>query len=135
MEYIDIRNGYTKSEIEKTAYVLKSGGICILPTDTVYGIVCDSQNEQAVKKIYTLKKRKITNPMNIIASNLNMIEDVSKELSKVEEKIIKEFLPGALTIILKKNEKIPQIVTSGLDTIGIRIPDNEFLLELIEKMR
>lgn len=73
--------------------------------------------------------------MNIVASNFNMVKDVSKEFSKVEEKILKKLFPGALTIILKKNEKIPEIVTSGLDTIGIRIPNNKFLLELIEEVR
>lgn len=135
MEYIDIKNGYTNLELEKVKQILENGGVCILPTDTVYGIVCDSQNEESVKKIYNLKRREISNPMSIVASNINMIKDVSKKISKVEQKIIKKFLPGALTIILKKNERIPKIVTSGLDTMGIRIPDNKFLLDLIEKMR
>lgn len=118
MEYIDIKNGkYTKDSIIKISRSIKSGGVLILPTDTVYGIVSDAFNEEAIKKIYELKKRKYSNPMSIVVSNKEMIKKVAKSVSETEEKIIQNFLPGALTIILEKSNIISDIVTSGLDTI------------------
>ena len=120
MEYIDIKYGYKIIDVEKVVDGLKDGSIVILPTDTVYGISCDAINQNAVREIYKLKHRKINNPMNILVSDIDMIRKVVKSVSKTEEKLIKEFLPGAMTIIFEKNEIIPDCVTSGLNTLGIR---------------
>lgn len=111
------------------------GEFWILPTDTVYGIVADSRDIKAVKRIYDVKKRPRSNPINILVSNENMIKSVTRNISYLERKAIKEFFPGALTIIFEKNKKISDIITAGLDTVGIRMPDNSFLLELIEYIR
>lgn len=132
MEYIDIKNGYTKEDIKKLSDMIKSGEILILPTDTVYGIVCDSMNEKAVKKIYELKQRELSKPMNILISNIEMIRKVAKKISKEEEKIVKKFLPGALTIIFEKKDKISNTITAGKDTVGVRMPNHKMLLELID---
>lgn len=131
MEYVDIKNGYTKKEIKKISEIIKLGGIAILPTDTVYGIVADAENENAVKKIYEIKKREPANPVNILVSNKNMIKQVTKQITHNEEKIIDNFFPGALTIIFEKNEKISQTITANKNTVGIRMPDNKMLLDLI----
>jgi len=135
MEYINIEKGYTKEEIEKIAEIIKNGKILVLPTDTVYGIAANALDVNAVKKIYELKKRNNNKPINILVSNIEMVKKAVKEISEVEEKIIEQFFPGALTIVFKKSKLIPDIVTSGLDTIGIRMPENKFLLELIESVR
>ena len=134
MEYIDIKKGYTKEDIKKISESIRLGRIIILPTDTVYGISASPFNEKAIKKVYDLKERDLSKPCNILVSNFSMIKDVTKNITKIEERIIKEFFPGALTIIFDKNDKIPKSVTAGLDTIGIRMPDNKFLLELIENI-
>ena len=89
-------------------------------------------NEEAVKKIYEIKHRDLKKPCNILVSDIEMIKKVTKGVSQKEEKIIKKFSPGALTMIFEKNEQIPEIVTANLDTIGIRIPDYKFLLDLIK---
>ena len=112
--------------------VIKMGGIVIAPTDTVYGIIADALNEKAVEKIYEIKKRKKTNPLSILVSNKDMLKKVVKKVSLEEEKIIDKFFPGAITLIFEKNEQIPDIVTSGLDTVGIRMPNDEILLNVIE---
>ncbi len=135
MEYIDIKKGYTKDILEKVSRIIKAGGIVILPTDTVYGIVSDSFNEEAVKKIYDLKLRDSGNPVSIVVANKEMIKSVTDEITEIEEKIIEKFFPGALTIILKKNNKMSDLITSGKDTVGIRMPKVEFLLELVSKVR
>lgn len=134
MEYIDIKASYTEDDIKRISESIKLGRIIVLPTDTVYGIATSPFNEESVKKIYSLKERNLSKPCNILVSNVNMIEKVTKSISEIEGKIIKEFFPGALTIIFDKNDVIPSVVTSGLDTIGIRMPDNKFLLELIENI-
>lgn len=133
MEYIKLSKNY-KNEIEKVVEILDKGGVSIIPTDTVYGIAVDSLNEEAVKKIYELKNRDFSKPCCILVSNIEMIRKVTKGISPEEEKIVKAFFPGALTIIFEKNKEIPDIVTANLDTIGIRMPDNRFLLELIETL-
>ena len=92
-----------KEDIEIVAKFIQDGGVVIIPTDTVYGIAADSYNEKAVARIYEIKHRDITKPCNILVSNIEMIKKVVKEISKLEEKIINAFFPGALTIILNKN--------------------------------
>lgn len=135
MEYISIKKGYTKEDIKHVANTIKSGGVVIVPTDTVYGIAAEATNEASVKRIYDLKGRELTNPMNILVSNIDMIKKFTKNITRTEEKIIESFFPGALTLILKKNNLVPDIVTSGLSTVGVRSPKNDFLLELIEMLR
>ena len=136
MEYIDIKSKqYLKEDIEKAAKIIRSSGCIVVPTDTVYGIATSALDEDAVKKIYNLKQRKFTKPINILVSNFEMIKNSVKNISLEEEKIIKKFFPGALTIVFEKNEKIPGIVTAGLSTVGVRMPKNKFLLELIEFIR
>ncbi len=135
MEYINLKNGYTKNDIIKIVEIIKSGGILIVPTDTVYGIIADSMNEKAIKKIYDLKQRDISKPVNILVSNFDMIKNVTSKISEEEEKIIKRFFPGPITIILDRNEKIPSIVTAGLKTIGVRMPENKLLMDIIEFLR
>ena len=135
MKYIDIKKDYTKKDLSLIADIIKSGGIVIIPTDTVYGIAADAMNEDAVRRIYEIKGRDFSNPMNVLVSNLNMVKSVSKSMSGLEEEVIKEFFPGAITIILEKNSLVPNIVTAGNKTIGIRMPKNEFILKLIEEVQ
>ncbi len=134
MVYIDIKKSYTKEDIKKVSNIIENGGVAILPTDTVYGIVADAFNEEAVRKIYEIKERNFSKPCNILVSNENMIKKAVAGLSEKEEKVIKNFFPGALTLIVKKSKDIPSLVTAGLDTVGIRMPKNKFLLELIEEI-
>ena len=136
MEYIDIKSkNYSKEDLKKISEVIKDGGCIIIPTDTVYGIASSALDENAVKRIFELKNRAFSKPINILVSNFEMIKNVTKSISLEEEKIIKKFFPGALTIVFEKNDKIPEIVTSGLNTIGIRMPKNKFLLDLIDFLR
>ena len=132
MKYIKLNEDEIEKIAKEAVEVIKMGGIVIAPTDTVYGIIADALNEKAVEKIYEIKKRKKTNPLSILVSNKDMLKKVVKKVSFEEEKIIDKFLPGAITLIFEKNEQIPDIVTSGLDTVGIRMPNDKFLLKAIE---
>lgn len=132
MKYIKLNEDEMEKRAKEATEVIKMGGIIIAPTDTVYGIIADALNEKAVEKIYEIKKRKKTNPLSILVSNKDMLKKVVKKVSFEEEKIIDKFFPGAITLIFEKNEQIPDIVTSGLDTVGIRMPNDKFLLKAIE---
>ena len=132
MKYIKLNEDEIEKIAKEAVEVIKMGGIVIAPTDTVYGIIADALNEKAVEKIYEIKKRKKTNPLSILVSNKDMLKKVVKKVSFEEEKIIDKFFPGAITLIFEKNEQIPDIVTSGLDTVGIRMPNDKFLLKAIE---
>ena len=116
MGYFKLKD-LTEDAIDKLKDIICEGGVIITPTDTVYGLIADSLNEKAIKKVYSLKKREFSNPMCIIVSNIDMIKKVTKSVSLTEEKVINKFFPGPLTIIFEKNNMISQIATAGLDTI------------------
>lgn len=96
MKYIKLKKAYTKEDVEETVRVIKDGKIAIIPTDTVYGIVADALNEEAVKKIYDLKQRKYSNPCNILVSNVEMIKKVTTGISQKEEEIMNKFFPRSI---------------------------------------
>ena len=130
--YIDLKERKL-AELEKPARIIKNGGIVVFPTETVYGIGANGLNAEAVKRIYEIKKRPLTKPINLLVNSVEMIEKVAKDITPLEYAIIKEFFPGPLTMILKKKEIVPDIVTAGGATVGIRMPANEIALELIKK--
>ena len=132
MKYIKLNKDEIEKREKEVVDVIKKGGIVIAPTDTVYGLIADALNEKAVEKIYEIKKRKKSNPCSILVSNNEMLKRVVKNISLEEKKIIDRFFPGALTLIFEKNEQIPDVVTSGLNTVGIRMPNDEFLLKVID---
>lgn len=121
--------------IKKICDVVESGGLVITPTDTVYGIMGDALNENVIKKIFEVKKRPFNKPLLLLMDSIEMVEQYTDEISEKERKVIEEFWPGLVTIILKKNNKISDLITAGNDTVGIRIPDNKDLLEIIGKLK
>ena len=121
-------------DITKIVDILKKGGVVVIPTDTTYGIVCDATNEEAVRKIYKLKGRDYHKPMIVLMNSIKMLEEYTSLVNPLERELINTYLPGELTIILNKNNLIPNIVTSGKDTLGIRIPNNKDLIDIINKL-
>lgn len=130
--YIDLKEK-DFAKLEEPAKIIKNGGIVVFPTETVYGIGANGLNAEAVKKIYDLKKRPLSKPINLLVNSIEMIEKVAKDITPLEYAIIKEFFPGPLTIILQKKEIVPDIVTANGTTVGVRMPANEIALELIKK--
>ena len=122
---------YNNEKINYCVEKLKKGNIGIFPTDTVYGIGCDALNVNALKKLYEVKKRNYNKPINILISDINMIYKFTKNINNIHKKLIENFWPGSLTIVFDKSEIIPNILTSNLNTVGIRMPDNKICLNLI----
>ena len=133
-EYIDFKNVIKDEKIKEVAKKVNEGGIVIFPTDTVYGIGVNPFNLEAVNKVYEIKERPKEKPLCLLISDLSMIDEIAINVTEKERKIIEAFFPGPLTIILKKSENVPDLVTSGKDTVGIRMPENDIALRLIREV-
>lgn len=111
---------------------IQSGELIAFPTETVYGLGADGLNEEAVKKIFQVKGRPQDNPLILHIGNMEMLKElVEGDLSKAKD-LIDKFWPGPLTLVLKKSKIVPEIITAGLDTVAIRMPNNEIALEIIK---
>lgn len=133
-KYFDWKNNVDESELNKIKEILDNDGVIIFPTDTVYGIACNCFSEKAIKKVFDIKKRPENKPINVLSNNLDKIKLVSRNINEKEKFLIDKYMPGALTIILDKNEKVSDILTAGQDTIGVRIPKNNISLRILENV-
>lgn len=108
--------------VEYAAGIIRAGGIVVFPTETVYGIGADVFNENAVKKIFKAKGRPADNPLIIHISDMGMVDLTTMSPPVYFYELAAKFWPGPLTMIVKKNPRIPSVVTAGLDTAAIRMP-------------
>ena len=131
-KYADLKQNKDLNKIEEAAMSIKEGNIVLFPTETVYGIGANALDENAVNKIFQAKGRASDNPLIVHISNIDMLDNLAKEVGEIEQKLMDNFWPGPLTIIFDRKERIPNIVTAGLDTVGIRMPSNEIARKLIE---
>lgn len=120
------------NSVKTAASFIKKGEVTAFPTETVYGLGANAYNEKAVKKIFKAKGRPADNPLIVHVASKKDIVVLVKEIPPIAKKIISEFFPGPVTIILNKNEIIPGVVTAGLDSIAIRMPANKTARELIK---
>jgi len=131
--YIDFQNEYNEKKLEEAAELINQGKLVLFPTETVYGIGADGLNEEAVKKIFIAKGRAQDNPLILHVSSIEMIKNIVKDIGKTEKILMEKFWPGPLTIIFEKSDRVPNIVTAGLNTVAVRMPSNETAKKLIEK--
>lgn len=120
-------------DIEKAAHILRDGGLVAFPTETVYGLGANAFDEEAVAKVYEAKGRPSDNPMIVHISRASDIGQLTRMLSPDIVALIENFWPGPLTIVVKKRPEVPYRTTGGLETVAVRMPDNETALELISK--
>lgn len=132
-KYLDMKSKVNLSELQKVAGIIKNDGIVLFPTETVYGIGANGLSKKAVEKVYKAKGRSIKNPINLLVSDIKMIESVAKDITELEYKLMDVFFPGPFTIILKKKDVVPNIVTAGGDTVGVRMPSGEIALKLVQE--
>lgn len=131
-KYLDLRNKIEYTKIKEPAEIIKKGGIVIFPTETVYGIGANGLDEKAVKKLYDIKQRPLNKPISLLVSDMNMVNEIAQDITELEYKLMENFFPGPLTIVLKKKDIVSDIVTAGQDTVGIRMPSGEIARKLIE---
>lgn len=129
--YLDTLNNYEENLLKKIATGIRNGKLCLFPTETVYGIGSNGLDEKAVKRIYEAKKRDKKNPINLLVSDMEMVEKITQDISPIEYKLMEAFFPGPFTIILKKKDIVPDIVTAGSDYVGIRMPSGDIAKKLV----
>ena len=112
---------------------IEDGHLVIVPTDTVYGISCDATNKDAIEKVFIAKQRE-QKPLIVMVSNMDMLKRYVKEISDLEQKIIDKYWPNTLTILFKKNDNLLNEITCGSEYVGIRMPNNKLLLDLMNKI-
>lgn len=132
--YLNLKNEINYDKINKPAEIIKKGGIVIFPTETVYGIGTNGLDSKAIEKLYKLKKRPYNKPISLLVSDINMVNLVAKDITDLEYRLMERFFPGPLTIILKKKDIVPDILTAGKGTIGIRMPSGEIARRIIESV-
>lgn len=118
------------SDIDHAAMIVKNGGIIAYPTETVYGVGALATDTGAIQRVYQIKNRPTSMPLSIAVSSMEMLESVAKVECK---DFILKFLPGPVTVILKKKKPLPDLLTAGSKYIGIRYPEDHIALELINK--
>lgn len=136
IEEIDLLSDNKKLYAE-AAEVLEKGGLVALPTETVYGLGADAFNPEAVAKIFDVKERPSFDPLIVhVASykDLHTVADIPDELKEVTDKLAKLYWPGPFTMVLPKSGKVPDIVTSGLDTVAVRVSAHPVMRGVIKAL-
>lgn len=118
--------------IEEALDVLRKGGLVAFPTETVYGLGADAMNSTAVERVFAVKGRPATNPLIVHVASLEVAEKFAVAIPEKGQKLAETFFPGPLTLVLHARSGVPRVVTGGLDTVAIRIPRQEFTLQLLK---
>ncbi len=130
--YLDLTNKNNINQLKQAAQIIKDGGIVVFPTETVYGIGANAFHEGAIKRLYEIKHRPFHQNTSLLVNSLEMIELIAQKPTPLEYALIHEFFPGPLTLIVKTNHKVSSIVAGTTNTFGVRMPQNEIALKLIE---
>lgn len=122
--YYNWKESTNIEELKIVCNLIKNGEIILFPTETVYGIGANAYDEKAVGKIFMAKGRPSDNPVIVHIADKKTIGEIARDVTRVEQKLIDAFMPGPFTLILNKTDKIPDIVSGGLPTVAVRMPDN-----------
>ena len=121
----------TRDEINKAAGILRAGGLVVFPTETVYGLGANALDVAAVRKIYELKGRPASSPLIVHVASIEQAQQLVTDWPEAAERLAKEYWPGPLTLVVPKNSVIPDEVTAGRSTVGLRVPRHPVALELL----
>lgn len=121
----------TDGDMTHPAGIIRSGGLVAVPTETVYGLAGNGLSEAAVSEIYRVKGRPERKPISLLVLGLEQAELFCESVPETAVKLAKAFWPGPLTMVLRRNDNVPDIVVSGGKTVGVRCPDHKLTLELI----
>lgn len=114
----------------KIKQILENDGVIAFVTDTVWGLGCLPESRVAVEKIYRIKHRDPQKPLILMSFDTYPLLKYVDNIPKSAHKLMKEHFPGALTLVMNKSNETPDFVTSGMDTVGIRVPDNEVFSDI-----
>lgn len=125
------QNNIEKDLIEEASEIIKDGGVVVFPTETVYGLGANGLDAKATEKIFRAKGRPQDNPLILHVCSLEQVKELVEEIPDIAKVCMEKFWPGPLTILFRKSSRVPDIITAGLDTVAIRMPNNSIALELI----
>ncbi len=126
---------HIQNAIKEAAEVIKKGGVCVIPTETGYGLSASIYNEDALRRIFEIKKRPFHKPLLIL---VNSIKDAPVDLSRISpmaKRLMERFWPGPLTLLLPAKGGISEFLTAGTEKVGVRISDNEIAQRLINEVK
>lgn len=121
-------------DIQKAISLLENEELVAIPTETVYGLAGNIFSEKAIKSIFSTKKRPFFNPLIVHISGLDQLEIIVSEIPEKAKLLANTFWPGAMTLVLKKQHHIPDIITAGKDTVAVRVPNHPVTLALLEQL-
>ena len=130
MEILKLTGENFQAILKKTAGLIKDGKVVVAPTDTVYGLLADATNASAVKKVFEIKLRDLSKPLPLFIQNLDDAKKIAR-ITKTEETILKNSWPGKFTFVLEKKNSV-KVFGVAKDSIALRIPNNAFVLKLLE---
>ncbi len=113
-----------KSDIDSAVEILKEGGVLAVPTDTLYGLAASAFNVDSVERIFTMKGRPVDMAMPLLLAGPDDLSQCAVDVPGYAWRLIDRFWPGALTLVLKRSDRVPGIVTAGRETIAVRVPDH-----------
>lgn len=122
------------NNIEKAKQQLINNNIVAIPTETVYGLAGNAFNEEALKKIFILKKRPFYNPLIVHIKSVDYLKNIADEIPETAIKLANKFWPGPLTLVLKKKSIVPELVTAGKATVAVRVPNHPLTLDLLNRL-
>ena len=119
--------------INEAAEIIRGGGLVAFPTETVYGLGANALDPAAVQKIFEMKGRPETSPLIVHVASVEMAREIVAEWPPMAEELARQWWPGPLTMVLRKDPRVPDNVTAGLPTVGVRMPNHPIALALIEE--
>lgn len=134
-KHFNWKNKINTEELKECAKIINNNGIVVFPTETVYGIAGNAFCEDAIKKIYLAKGRPTDNPLIVHIADKKQIEEICIIENEIEQKLIDKFMPGPFTLILKKKDVIPDVVSAKMDTVGIRMPSSKIANAFIKECK
>ncbi len=118
-------------DVQEAARLVRRGGVVAFPTDTVYGLGVNALDEAAIRRAFQVKRRPADTPMPVLLSDISQVERLSRHLDKRAHTLAERFWPGALTIVVAASDHVPRILTGGLSTVGLRVPNLAVAREFI----
>ena len=120
------------SDLERAAALLRAGGLVAFPTETVYGLGANALDEAAVRRIFEAKGRPFSSPLIVHVASIEMARGLAREWPAEADLLARRFWPGPLTLVVPKKENVPDVVTAGLPSVGLRMPAHPIARALLE---
>ncbi len=122
------------SDIAKAVTILNKDDVVAIPTETVYGLAGNIYSEKAIRKIFEIKNRPLINPLIVHLYSIEQLNEITLSIPPIAKRLANSFWPGPLTLILKKNENVPDLITAGKDTVAVRIPKHPITRALLKNL-